>query len=194
MRVMVACEFSGTVRRAFRERGVDAWSCDLIEATDGPPGQVPYHIIGDIREVLATRWGAPSTWDMIIAFPPCTYLCSSGARWWSRPGNAERQAQALNFVRSLLALDCPRIAVENPVGIISTAIRKPDQIVHPWMFGDPVSKATCLWLKGLPKLVPTRVVQERQPLIHRMPPSPDRGRKRSITFPGIAAAMAEQWC
>jgi hypothetical protein len=195
MRVLVACEYSGEVRRAFRARGHDAWSIDLLDAEDGPPGAVPFHIKGDIRDLFETGWGAARTWDMILAFPPCTHLASSGARWWTRPGKAEEQARALAFVRSLLALDCPRIAIENPIGRIGTAIRKPDQIIHPWMFGHPVTKATCLWLKGLPPLTPTRVlpVEERRPSIHMMGETKDRWKKRSRTFSGIAAAMADQW-
>jgi len=193
MRVLLACEFSGVTRRAFKALGHDAWSCDLLDAEDHQEN--PQHIRGDIRDLLATKWGAPQTWDMVIAFPPCTHLAASGARWWGTPEKQEGQRQALEFVRFLMNLDCPRIAVENPVGKIGTAIRKPDQIIQPWQFGHGVTKATCLWLKGLPPLVPTFVVppEDRKPLIHKMPPSPDRWKKRSRMFEGVAAAMAAQW-
>ena len=180
MRVLVACEFSGTVRDAFAALGHDAWSCDLLETER--PGN---HIVGDVLAVLNDGW------DLMIAHPPCTHLAVSGARHLHR--KQAEQAEALSFVRVLLDAPIPRIALENPISIISSRIRKPDQIVQPWMFGHGETKATCLWLNGLPKLTPTDVVNGREARIHRMPPGPNRWRERSRTFPGIAAAMAQQW-
>ena len=180
MRVLVACEFSGTVRDAFKARGHDAWSCDLLPSeTPGP------HIQGDVLDVLGEGW------DMLLAFPPCTHLASSGARWFA--GKRREQAEALGFVLTLLEAPIPKIALENPVGVISTAIRKPDQIIQPWQFGHGETKATCLWLKGLRLLEPTNVVDGREARVHKMPPSPDRWKERSRTYEGIAAAMAAQW-
>lgn len=180
MRVLVACEFSGVVRDAFRSRGHDAWSCDLLPTeVEGP------HLQCDVREVLGDNW------DLMIAFPPCTHLAVSGARWFKF--KQQEQAEALKFIRVLMTAPIDRIAVENPIGVISSKIRKPDQIIQPWMFGHGETKATCLWLKNIPKLVPTDVVDGREARIHRMPPSPDRGRERSRTYSGIARAMAEQW-
>lgn len=180
MKVLVACEFSGTVREAFRSKGHDAWSCDLLPTTR--PGQ---HITGDVRRILSDGW------DLLIAHPPCTYLAVSGARWFK--DRLAEQADAIDFVRLLLSADIPRVALENPVGVISSRIRKPDQIIQPWQFGHGETKATCLWLKNLPKLTPTDVVSGREQKVHRMPPSPDRWKLRSLTYPGIAHAMAEQW-
>ena len=184
MRVLVACEFSGTVRRAFRAAGHDAWSCDLLPAEDG--GQ---HYEMDVRFLL-DRIGAEH-WDLMIAHPPCTHLAVSGARWFK--DKAKEQAEALEFVRALLDAPIPRIALENPVSIISSRIRKPDQIIQPWQFGHGEVKATCLWLKGLPKLVPTNVVEGRHPACWLASPGPDRWRVRSRTYAGIAEAMAQQW-
>ena len=180
MRVLVACEFSGAVREAFRARGHDAWSCDLLETEI--PGQ---HIVGDVLEVLGDGW------DLMVAHPPCTHLAVSGARWWK--DKAQEQADALEFVRALMAAPIDRIAIENPISKISSAIRKPDQIVQPWQFGHGETKATCLWLKGLPKLRPTDVVEGREPKVHHMAPGPNRWRERSRTYAGIAKAMAQQW-
>jgi len=180
MRVLVACEYSGTVRDAFIARGHDAMSCDLLPTER--PG--PHHR-GSVFDVL---WGG---WDLMIAHPPCTHLAVSGARWW-KDKQAE-QADALAFVRLLMDAPIPRIAIENPVSKISTAIRKPDQIIQPWQFGHGETKATCLWLKGLPKLVPTDIVDGREARIHKMPPSADRWKERSRTYQGIADAMASQW-
>lgn len=181
MRVLVACEFSGVVRDAFIRAGHDAVSCDLLpsESDFGP------HIQGDVLEVIGEDW------DMMIAHPPCTNLAVSGARWF-KDKQAE-QAEALGFVRALLEAPIPRIALENPISIISSRIRKPDQIIQPWQFGHGETKATCLWLKALPLLTPTDVVEGRESRIHRLPPSPDRWKIRSRTFDGIAAAMADQW-
>jgi site-specific DNA-cytosine methylase len=180
MRVLVACEFSGVVRDAFAARGHDAWSCDLLPTER--PGQ---HIRGDVLEVLGDGW------DLMIAHPPCTHLAVSGARWFTE--KQQEQAEALAFVRRLLDAPIPRIALENPVSIISSHIRKPDQIIQPWQFGHGETKATCLWLNGLWPLLPTNIVPGREARVHRMPPSPDRWRERSRTFEGIAQAMAEQW-
>jgi site-specific DNA-cytosine methylase len=183
MRVLVACEFSGIVRDAFLRRGHDAWSCDLLPTERTWPAD--RHIVGDVREVLGDGW------DLMVAHPPCTHLAVSGARWFA--GKQQEQAEALDFVRALLAAPIPRIALENPVSIISSRICKPSQVVQPWQFGHGECKATCLWLRGLPLLTPTNVVEGREQRVHRMPPGPDRWRERSRTFPGIAEAMAEQW-
>lgn len=182
LRVLIACEFSGTVRQAFNDLGHNAWSCDLLPAEDGSP----YHHQTNVLELL-TR----TQWDLMIAHPPCTHLAVSGARWFKE--KQKEQAEALEFVRKLMAAPVPRIAIENPISIISSRIRKPDQIIQPWQFGHGETKATCLWLKGLPKLRPTDVVEGREAKVHRMPPGPDRWKERSRTYAGIAAAMAEQW-
>lgn len=180
MKILVACEFSGTVRDAFKKLGHDAWSCDLLP-TDSP-GQ---HIVGDVLDILEGGW------DMMIAHPPCTHLAVSGAKWFKY--KVEEQKQALAFVSLLLNAPIPRIALENPISVISSKIRKPDQIIQPWMFGHGETKSTCLWLKGLPKLVPTEVVEGREARVHRMPPSANRWKLRSMTYQGIANAMADQW-
>ena len=180
MRVLVACEYSGTVRDAFIARGHDAMSCDLLPTERPGP-----HYQGDVFDILDDGW------DLMIAHPPCTHLAVSGARWWKDKLN--EQAEALWFVAQLMDARIPRIAIENPVSKISTAIRKPDQIVQPWQFGHGETKATCLWLKGLPKLVPTQVVEGREARIHKMSPGPDRWKERSRTYQGIADAMASQW-
>tara|TARA_R110000824_G_scaffold121101_1_gene277029 strand:+ start:54 stop:611 length:558 start_codon:yes stop_codon:yes gene_type:complete len=182
MRVLVACEFSGVVRDAFRAKGHDAWSCDLVESDAG----IDYHIVEDAVRV-AGGW----PWDLMIAHPPCTHLAVSGARWFK--DKIAEQEDALEFVSRLMLADIPRICLENPISVISTKIRKPDQIIQPWQFGHGETKATCLWLKGLPKLVPTDIVEGREPRIHHMSPGPDRAKKRSITMTGIAQAMADQW-
>lgn len=181
MKVLVACEFSGTVRDAFSEQGHDAWSCDVLpsESLTGNHHQC------DVRDVLDEGW------DLMIAHPPCTHLAVSGARWFK--DKKVEQREALDFVRLLLDAPIEKIALENPISVISTKIRKPDQIVQPWMFGHGETKATCLWLKNLPKLVPTNVVDGREARVHRMPPGKDRWKKRSITYSGIAQAMAQQW-
>ena len=181
MKVLIGCEFSGAVRRAFRAVGHEAWSCDLLPAED----ESPYHIQEDLLGILTDGW------DLAIFHPPCTHLAVSGARWFK--DKQVEQAEALEFVRTLLVAPIPRIALENPVSIISSRIRKPDQIIQPWMFGHGETKATCLWLKSLPPLVPTEVVEGREAKVHRMPPGPDRWKERSRTYPGIANAMAEQW-
>lgn len=182
MNILVACEFSGVVRDAFLDRGHNAYSCDLLPSEKPGP-----HFTMDVRDVFAL--GLP--WDMLIAHPPCTHLAVSGARWFA--DKRAEQAAALEFVRFLMDAPVERIALENPVSIISSRIRKPDQIIQPWMFGHGETKATCLWLKGLPLLQPTDVVEGRIGRVHHEPPGPDRWKNRSRTYPGIAAAMAEQW-
>ena len=189
MRVLVACEYSGRVRQAFRALGHDAWSCDLLPSEDNSP----HHIMGDVRAILSAAW------DLMIAHPTCTKLCNSGARWWK--GQEAAQAEALDFVRLLMAAPIPRIAIENPPGKIGSAIRPADQYIQPWQFGHMETKKTGLWLKGLPKLTATNDVEAemlRLPLaersrVHWMPPSADRWKHRSRTYAGIAAAMAGQW-
>jgi hypothetical protein len=181
VRVLVACEFSGVVREAFRARGHEAWSCDLLPAEDGSP----FHYQRDALQA------AHGYWDLMIAHPPCTHLAVSGARWFC--GKRLEQELALQFVRDLMAAPIARICIENPVSVISSRIRKPDQIVQPWMFGHGETKATCLWLKNLPPLQPTQVVDGREARVHRMPPGPDRWKERSRTYAGVASAMAEQW-
>lgn len=180
MKVLIACEFSGIVRDAFISKGHDAWSCDLL-----PAEQEGQHLQCDVLDILDNGW------DMMIAHPPCTHLAISGARWFKF--KQKEQAEALAFVRTLLDAPIYKIALENPISIISTRIRKPDQIIQPYQFGHGETKATCLWLKNLPLLVPTNIVDGREHRIHKMPPSPDRGKLRSITYQGIADAMAEQW-
>jgi site-specific DNA-cytosine methylase len=181
-RVLVACEYSGAVRDAFAKLGWDAWSCDLL------PSETPgNHYQGDVRDILGAGW------DILIAHPPCTHLAVSGARWFPAKRASGEQQAALDFVRLLLAAPVPHIALENPVSIISSKIRKPDQVIQPWMFGHGETKATCLWLKNLPKLTPTRIVEGREARVHKMPPGPDRWKERSRTLPGIAQAFADQW-
>jgi site-specific DNA-cytosine methylase len=182
LRVLIACEFSGTVRRAFRALGHDAWSCDLLPAEDGDS----HHIQGDVMRFLPH-----AAFDLMIAHPPCTHLAVSGARWFK--DKQGEQIAALAFVYDLLCAPIPHIALENPVSIISSRIRKPDQTIQPYEFGHGETKRTCLWLKNLPKLVPTNIVEGREARIHKMPPGPDRWKERSRTFQGIAEAMAQQW-
>lgn len=179
-RILVACEYSGAVRDAFAAIGWDAWSCDLLPSER--PGQ---HHQGDVRNLLSDEW------DIMVCHPPCTHLAVSGARWFA--SKQKEQAEALGFVRLLLNAPIPRIALENPVSIISSRIRKPDQVIQPWQFGHGETKATCLWLKNFPCLVPTNIVSGRENRIWKMGPSKDRAKLRSKTFQGIADAMAEQW-
>ena len=181
LRALVACEFSGVVRRALREQGVDAWSCDLLPAEDDSP----HHLQTDVLKVLG------DSWDLMIAHPPCTHLAVSGARWFK--DKREEQEEALEFVRALMSAPVKHKAIENPISIISSRIRKPDQIIQPWMFGHGETKATCLWLTELPLLTPTDIVEGREPKVHMMPPGPNRWRERSRTYDGIAKAMASQW-
>lgn len=180
MKVLVACEYSGRVRDAFNAMGHDAMSCDLLP-TDAPGP----HYQGDVRDVLYDGW------DLMVCHPPCTHLAVSGSRWFKE--KAKEQEEALAFVRFLLDAPIEKIALENPISVISSRIRKPDQIIQPWMFGHGETKATCLWLKNLPPLKPTQIVEGREARVHKMPPSPDRWKKRSTTYAGIAAAMALQW-
>jgi len=182
-RVLVACEYSGVVRDAFTRAGFYAMSCDLLPS-DSPGGR---HYQGDVRDIIDDGW------DLMVAHPPCTDLAVSGARYFAEKRADGRQAAALDFVRLLLNAPVGRIALENPVGVISSQIRKPDQIIQPWQFGHGETKATCLWLENLPRLVPTDVVQGREARIHRMSPSPDRWKLRSRTYQGIADAMVSQW-
>ena len=172
MRVLIACEFSGTVRDAFRKLGHGAWSCDIIP-TDADPS---YHIEDDVLKHLDQGW------DLMIAHPPCTDLAVSGARYFAAKIADGRQQRALDFVQKLLDAPIPKIALENPISVISTKIRKPDQIVQPWQFGHGETKATCLWLKGLPLLVPTNIVDGREPTVWKCPPSPDRWKIRSKAY------------
>jgi len=183
MKILISCEYSGRVRDACSKLGHDVTSCDLLPCEGDPKGK---HYQGDVEDIISDNW------DMLIAFCPCTYLAVSGARWWA--GRQKEQEEALSFVRMHLEADIPKIALENPIGKISSAIRKPDQIIQPWMFGHGEVKSTCLWLKNLPKLVPTEIVDGREPRIHLMAPSPNRQKERSLTYQGIADAMAQQWC
>ncbi len=203
MRVLIACEFSGAVRRAFRERGHYAWSCDLLPAEDGSH----HHRQCNVLDLLAADENGDE-WDLMIAHPPCTFLTVSGNKWMkpefrSRFPEREREReQGVEFFMALMNAPIPRIAIENPIGIMSTRYRKPDQVIQPWMFGHGETKATCLWLKGLPKLIPTHMQDDlfaapepegRAQRLHKLPPSPERWKERSRTFLGIANAFAEQW-
>ena len=180
MKVLVACEFSGIVREAFKAKGHDAWSCDLL------PTEIPgQHVEDDIMTILN------DSWDMMIAHPPCKHLAVSGARWFKN--KASEQEWALTFVEILMSAPINKIAIENPISIISTRIRKPDQIIQPWQFGHGETKATCLWLKNLPLLTPANIVEGRKGRVHHEPPGPDRWKNRSRTYQGIANAMADQW-
>jgi hypothetical protein len=183
MKVLIACEYSGRVRDAFIALGHDAMSCDLLP-TDSPGP----HYQGNVADVIKE-----GCWDLMVAHPPCTHLAVSGARHFAAKQASGVQQAALEFVSFLMNAPIDRIAVENPISIISTRIRKPDQIIQPWQFGHGETKATCLWLKNLPALVPSNIVSGRADRIHKMPPSPDRWKLRSTTYQGIADAMAEQW-
>lgn len=196
LRVLIACEYSGRVREAFRKHGHEAYSCDLLPSEDDSE----FHFVGDVKHILNDAW------DLMIAHPPCTYLAASGLHWNQRiPGRADLTEHALDFVLTLLNAPIPRIALENPKGAISTRLKKPDQIIHPYQFGDDASKATCLWLKNLPLLTATQYVAPRvidgKPRWanqtdsgqNRLTPSPDRWKERSRTYQGIANAMAAQW-
>ena len=183
MKVLVACEYSGIVRDAFTSKGHDAWSCDILPTES--PGN---HFQGDILEHLNKGW------DLMIAHPPCTHLAVSGARWFTEGRKPwSLQIEALDFVRKLLAAPINKIALENPVSVISTKIKKPTQIIQPYQFGHAERKSICLWLKNLPKLNPTKVVSGREQRIWKMPPSKNRSKLRSLFYTGIAKAMADQW-
>jgi site-specific DNA-cytosine methylase len=180
MKILIACEFSGIVREAFTKLGHDVTSCDLL------PSELPgKHYQGDVKDIIGDGW------DMMIAHPPCTHLAVSGARWFK--DKKTEQLEALAFVKMLLEAKIDRIALENPISIISSKIRKPDQIIQPWQFGHGETKATCLWLKNLPLLKPSNIVEGREARIHKMPPGQDRWKERSRTMQGIADAMAQQW-
>ena len=189
MRVLIACEFSGIVRDAFIERGHDAWSCDLL-----PTEQPGPHYQDNIFHVLTKTM---YDWDMMIAHPPCTYLANSGVSWlYRKEGRWEKMKQGALFFKQLLQADIPKICVENPImhkHAVKIIGRRQDQVIQPWQFGHGEQKATCLWLKNLPLLEPTNIVEGREQRLHYLPPSKDRSKLRSITYPGIAKAMAEQW-
>ena len=182
MKVLVACEYSGVVRDAFIKRGHDAMSCDILP-TDAPGP----HYQGDVMDILNDGW------DLMIAHPPCTHLAVSGAKHFAAKRADGRQQQGIDFFMLLANAPIKRYAIENPVCIMSTIWRKPDQIIQPWQFGHGETKATCLWLKNLPNLVPTNIVEGREAKVHKMPPSPNRWKLRSKTYQGIADAMAQQW-
>lgn len=184
MRILVACEESQAVTIELRKLGHEAYSCDIQECSGGHP---EWHLQQDVIPLLSEKW------DMIIAFPPCTDLAVSGARWFPQKQADGRQQRSIEFFMQFVNADCPKIAIENPIGIMSSEYRKPDQIIQPWMFGHGETKATCLWLKGLPPLTPTNIVEGREQRVWRMPPGPDRAKMRARTYSGIARAMAEQW-
>ena len=200
--VLVACEESRVVCTAFRMMGHNAYSCDLQHCSGGHPY---WHIMGDALSVIegfctfTTEDGITHyemlwcDWDLIIAHPPCTDLASSGARWFKEKQADGRQERSINFFLEFTQIECPRVAIENPIGIMSTVYRKPDQIIQPWQFGHGETKATCLWLKGLPELTPTEIVEGREQKIWRMAPGPERAKLRSRTYTGIGEAMAKQW-
>jgi len=185
LKILIGCEESQAVTRAFRALGHEAYSCDLLPCSGGHP---EWHMLGDVINALYA-----SKWDLIISFPPCTDLSVSGARWFAEKKANGSQQKSIAFFMQFANYDrCP-VAIENPIGIMSSQYRKPDQIIQPWQFGHGETKATCLWLKGLPILIPTNVVEGREQKIWKMPPSADRAKLRSKTFTGIAAAMADQW-
>ena len=184
MKILVACEESQAVTIEMRRLGHEAYSCDIEPCSGGHP---EWHLQVDALELLKMKW------DMILAFPPCTHLAVSGARYFEQKRKDGRQQAAIDFFMRFANADCPKIAIENPVGIMSSVWRKPDQIIQPWQFGHGETKKTCLWLKGIPLLVPTNIVDGREQRIWKMPPSEDRAKNRAKTFPGIARAMAEHW-
>lgn len=184
MRILVACEESQVVAKELRKLEHEAYSCDIEPCSGGHP---EWHLQVDAIELLKMKW------DMIIAFPPCTHLAVSGARYFAQKRKDGRQQQGIDFFMQFVNCNCEKIAIENPVGIMSTKYRKPDQIIQPWQYGHGETKKTCLWLKGLPLLKPTQIVKGREQRIWKMPPGPERAKERSKTYPGIAKAMAEQW-
>lgn len=184
MKILVACDSSQAVTIEMRRLGHEAYSCDIEPCSGGHP---EWHLQVDALELLKMKW------DMILAFPPCTHLAVSGARYFEQKRKDGRQQAAIDFFMQFANADCSKIAIENPVGIMSTYYRKPDQIIQPWQFGHGETKKTCLWLKGLPPLISTEIVEGREQRIWKMPPSEDRAKNRAKTFPGIARAMAEQW-
>lgn len=200
MNVLIACEESQVVCKAFRARGHNAFSCDIQECSGGHP---EWHIQGDVLPLLNGEcvfkimdghyYEVPGEWDIIIAHPPCTDLAVSGARWFPEKRKDGRQQASIDFFMKFAKANCDKIAIENPIGIMSSVYRKPDQIIQPWQFGHGEVKATCLWLKGLPLLKPTEIVSGREPVVWKMTPGPDRAKLRSRTYSGIGKAMAEQW-
>jgi hypothetical protein len=184
MKILIACEESQAVTARARAAGHEAWSCDIAPCSGGHP---EWHLQQDVRPLLREPW------DVVIAFPPCTHLASSGARWFREKRAQGLQQTAIEFAIECWRANAPRVAIENPVGVLSTAIREPDQVIQPWQFGHGETKATCLWLRGLPLLQPTEIVEGREPRIWRMPPSADRARLRSQTYAGVADAMVAQW-
>ena len=184
MRVLVACEESQAVTKELRRLGHEAYSCDIEPCSGGHP---EWHLQQDVTQLLKIRW------DMVIAFPPCTDLAVSGARYFEQKRKDGRQQKSIEFFMMFANCGCPKTAIESPVGIMSGIYRKPDQIIQPWQFGHGETKRTCLWLKGLPKLKPVDIVPGREQRIWKMPPGKDRAKTRSKTYPGIAKAMAEQW-
>lgn len=184
MKILIACEESQEVCKAFRERGHEAYSCDIQDCSGGHP---EWHIKGNVLPLLSDKW------DMIIAFPPCTDLAVSGARWFEEKRRLGIQQKSIEFFLKFTRLSVPKVAIENPIGIMSNIYRKPDQIIQPWMFGHGETKSTCLWLKNLPLLKATNIVEGREQKCWKMPPSKDRAKLRSKTYHGIAEAMAEQW-
>lgn len=184
MSILIACEESQIVTKAFRELNYEAYSCDLLPCSGNYP---QWHLQQDVIPLLTNKW------DMIIAFPPCTHLASSGARWFVQKRADGRQQEGIDFFLAIAAANSPLIAIENPIGIMSTIYRQPDQIIQPWQFGHGETKATCLWLKGLPALQPTNIVSGREARIWKMSPGKDRSLLRSKTYKGIADAMANQW-
>ncbi len=182
--ILIACEESGIVTEEFRKLGHEAWSCDVLPTSGNHP---EWHIQGDVTELLNEKW------DMIIAFPPCTHLSVSGARWFPEKIKDGRQQKAIDFFMKLASADCGKIALENPVSIMATKWRKPDQYIQPWEHGHPETKKTGLWLKGLPKLKPSNIVEGREQRIWKIGPGPERAKLRSKTYPGIARAMAATW-
>lgn len=182
MKVLVACEFSGRVRDAFTALGHDAISCDLLDTES--PGK---HFKGDVLEILNQHW------DLVVAFPPCTDLCVSGARWFEKKRQDGSQQRSIDFFMQFVHCNAKRVAIENPVGIMSTKYRKPDQIIQPFEHGHGETKATCLWLRNLPPIVPTNIVEGREQKVWKMGPGPERAKMRSLTYQGVANAMAAQW-
>jgi hypothetical protein len=183
VRILIACAYSGIEREAFRQKGHHVWSCDILSTEI----KSNYHYQCDVLDILDKNW------DMMIAHPPCTHLAVSGARWFKMKREDGRQHQAIEFFMKLINAPIHKICIENPISIMSTYYRKPDQIIQPWQFGHGETKATCLWLKNLPLLKSTNIVEGREARIHKMPPSPDRGKLRSKAYQGIADAMVEQW-
>lgn len=185
MKVLIGCEESQEVCKAFRAKGHEAYSCDLLPCSGGHP---EWHIQADVFEAIQSR-----EWNMAVLFPPCTDLAVSGARWFAEKRKTGEQQRSIELFMKIVNCGIDKMAIENPIGIMSTIYRKPDQIIQPWQFGHGETKATCLWLKGLPPLQPTDIVEGREARIHKMAPRPDRAKMRSKTYSGIAKAMADQW-